>query len=239
MLEAFYQDVKGPICVLRRNCCCFGIKQCLLLCQSRLWLWWLDCCVRTISRIDLGRGWCRRPTGSTWIRWPWLWIIMPSTSLFFFSRFPFCNPPYSQLAEQYGADIANNNNTSKRNRSKPLRGNTLTSGTSRYYPRNDIPLYPFRSKYSQQSNPLLEIWTMACSIKPRLDLLLVVSWTSFSTYRFAFSFHVLSCSPFAWSLSIRLTRVIHHHPLFQHARPLPDLVIRRISRLHLTVIGPV
>ena len=82
---------------------------------------------------------------------------MPSTSLFFFSRFPFCNPPYSQLAEQYGADIANNNNTSKRNRSKPLRGNTLTSGTSRYYPRNDIPLYPFRSKYSQQSNPLLEI----------------------------------------------------------------------------------
>ena len=77
---------------------------------------------------------------------------MPSTSLSFFSCFPFCNPAYSQLADQYGADIANT--ILKRNRSKSLRDIRPTSSTPRYSDRNDIPLYPFKSKYSQQSSAL-------------------------------------------------------------------------------------
>ena len=81
---------------------------------------------------------------------------MPSALLFFFSFqvFPFCIPAYSQLADQYGADIANI--ILKRNRSKSLRDSTSTSstGTPHYSHRNDTPLYPFKSKYSQQSSSL-------------------------------------------------------------------------------------
>ena len=78
---------------------------------------------------------------------------MLSTSLFFFSYFffPFFNLAYSQLADQYGADIAKT--ILKRYRSKPLRGNTHTSGTPRYPRRNNVPLYPFKSKYGQNSSP--------------------------------------------------------------------------------------
>ena len=84
---------------------------------------------------------------------------MPSTWLFFFSCLPFCNLAYSQLAEKYGADVANTILKRYRDRSssKPLRGNTHTSGTprGRYSRRKEVPLYPFKSKYGQQSNPFL------------------------------------------------------------------------------------
>ena len=66
---------------------------------------------------------------------------------FFFSYFPLCNPAYSQLADKYGPDIANT--ILKRRRTRPHRGNTPTSGTHRYKRRNNIPLYPFKSKYGQ------------------------------------------------------------------------------------------
>ena len=75
-----------------------------------------------------------------------------------FSCFPFCNLAYSRLADKYGADIANT--ILKHNRSKSLRDRTPTSSTphySRYSNRNDIPLYPFKSKYSRQSSAPLDM----------------------------------------------------------------------------------
>ena len=65
----------------------------------------------------------------------------------FLSYFSFCNPACSQLADKYGADIANS--ILKRNRSKLVRVNTPTSGTPQYSHRIDIPLYPFKFKYDQ------------------------------------------------------------------------------------------
>jgi hypothetical protein len=72
--------------------------------------------------------------------------MMPSTlSFFLFLFFHSVNPAYRQLADKYGADIANT--ILKRNRSKPRRGR------KDYSRRNGTPLYPFVSKYGQQSGP--------------------------------------------------------------------------------------
>lgn len=85
---------------------------------------------------------------------------MPSTSFFFLSLgfHPVIIHANSQLADQYGADVAKT--IFKRTRSKSLRdtappSNTPPSSIPRYSRRKEVPLYPFKSKYSQQgSSPL-------------------------------------------------------------------------------------
>ena len=102
---------------------------------------------------------------------------MQSTSLFFFPYFPFCKLACSQLADQYGADVVNDilnrlkpqrgkTSTPRATRSprssKPHRGNTSTPGATRpsrpsHRTGRNIPLYPFKSRYGQQSGPYLRI----------------------------------------------------------------------------------